>query len=232
MNIFAIVGDLLHLASIFILFVKIFATRSVRGISYKTQLLYAIIFITRYVDLLHFFHDLLFMQEMPSLTQWYLSFMKILYISLSVFLVYIMRFVSPWKQTCDKNVDSFRIEFIVIPSVVMSLIWNEEFTIFEVLYTFSLWLEAFAIVPQLYIIHNQAKISGGFVENLTSHYVFTLGGYRVLYAFNWIYKAFTMMNYWHPIVWLTGVIQTLIYCDFFYYYITCTVKGDPVLLPV
>ena len=29
-----------------------------------------------------------------------------------------------------------------------------------------------------------------------------------------------MRSYWHPIVVVGGVLQTALYCDFFYYYIT------------
>lgn len=52
MNIFRFLGDLSHLASIFILLHKIQTSRSCRGISFKTQALYLAVFLTRYVDLL------------------------------------------------------------------------------------------------------------------------------------------------------------------------------------
>jgi hypothetical protein len=48
MNIFRLLGDLSHLASIFILVHKIQKSRSVRGISFKTQLIYLVVFLTRY----------------------------------------------------------------------------------------------------------------------------------------------------------------------------------------
>ena len=53
MNLFRLLGDLSHLASIFILIHKILTSRSCRGISFKTQLMYTIVFVTRYLDLLH-----------------------------------------------------------------------------------------------------------------------------------------------------------------------------------
>jgi len=55
MNIFRLFGDLSHLAAIAILLLKIWKTRSCAGVSGKTQLLFAVCFITRYIDLfLHF----------------------------------------------------------------------------------------------------------------------------------------------------------------------------------
>lgn len=48
LNIFRLLGDLSHLASIFLLLHKIIKSRSCRGISFKTQLCYLIVFLTRY----------------------------------------------------------------------------------------------------------------------------------------------------------------------------------------
>ena len=56
------------------------------------------------------------------------------------------------------------------------------------------------------------------VENLTSHYVFALGAYRGLYLLNWIYRYFTEDDYVQRIVWVAGLVQTGLYCDFFYHY--------------
>lgn len=52
MNIFRLTGDLLHLSSILILIFTIHSRRSAEGISLLTQSLYALVFLTRYVDLL------------------------------------------------------------------------------------------------------------------------------------------------------------------------------------
>lgn len=51
-NLFRLCGDLSHLASIFILLHKIIKSRSCRGISFKTQLIYLIVFCTRCVPAL------------------------------------------------------------------------------------------------------------------------------------------------------------------------------------
>ncbi|KAL4669306.1 hypothetical protein H8959_007860, partial [Pygathrix nigripes] len=51
MNIFRLTGDLSHLAAIVILLLKIWKTRSCAGISGKSQLLFALVFTTRYLDL-------------------------------------------------------------------------------------------------------------------------------------------------------------------------------------
>lgn len=65
------------------------------------------------------------------------------------------------------------------------------------------------------------------VENITSHYMFCLGSYRALYLVNWIFRYFTETNkYWDPISWTAGLVQTVLYSDFLYYYVKARLKGD------
>lgn len=84
-----------------------------------------------------------------------------------------------------------------------------------------------AILPQLFQLQKT-----GDVETLTSHYVFTLGAYRALYLLNWIYRVFTGDSgsiTW--VVWVTGILQTALYMDFFYYYIKSKYYGVKLQLP-
>ncbi|URE22783.1 ubiquitin carboxyl-terminal hydrolase, partial [Musa troglodytarum] len=82
-----------------------------------------------------------------------------------------------------------------------------------VMWAFSLYLEAVAILPQLVLLQRTKNI-----DNLTGQYVFLLGAYRAFYIFNWIYRYFTEPHYVHWITWISGLVQTLLYADFFYYY--------------
>jgi ER lumen protein retaining receptor len=51
MNIFRLAGDMTHLASCLVLLLKIVTTKSCRGVSLRTQELYLLVFVTRYLDL-------------------------------------------------------------------------------------------------------------------------------------------------------------------------------------
>lgn len=223
MNIFSFTGDLLHLASIFILLIKIYSTKNCRGISLKTQVLYLTVFVCRYLDLFWNFH---------SMYNW---LMKIIFISSSAAIVYLMTVASPYKQTYDKSADNVNVLFIVGPCAVLALLLNDysvQNYIIEYIWCFSILLEAVAIIPQLVVVHNFAKQTNGFVENLTSHYVFTLGGYRAMYLINWIYRVFTEPGYRNWVVWLAGIVQTAIYGDFFYYYFKAQTRGERMSLPI
>merc|ERR1711990_1368670 len=103
--------------------------------------------------------------------------------------------------------------FLIVPSSLLALVVNHEMSLVEVLWTFSIYLEAVAILPQLVLLQRTKNI-----DTLTSNYVFLLGGYRALYLLNWIYRYSTEPGYSQWIVWISGTIQTAIYCDFFYYY--------------
>ncbi|KAL1542986.1 endoplasmic reticulum retention protein, variant 2 [Salvia divinorum] len=173
MNIFRLAGDMTHLASVLVLLLKIHTIKSCAGVSLKTQELYAIVFVTRYLDL---FTD---------------------YISLSY----------------NKDQDTFRHYSLMLPCLFLALIANEKFSFKEVMWAFSLYLEAVAILPQLVLLQRTRNI-----DNLTGQYVFLLGAYRAFYILNWIYRFFTEPHYVHWIIWISGLVQTLLYADFFYYY--------------
>lgn len=143
-----------------------------------------------------------------------------------------MKFKKPICDTYDPTMDSFFVPYLIAPCAILALIINDYFTPQEILWTFSIYLEAVAIVPQLVVIHSLAKQQNGFVESLTSDYVFTLGGYRALYLVNWLYRITTESHYRNWIVWISGLVQTAIYCDFFYYYALARMKGQKMSLPI
>ncbi|OAD55837.1 ER lumen protein retaining receptor, partial [Eufriesea mexicana] len=67
-------------------------------------------------------------------------------------------------------------------------------------------------------------------ESITSHYLFALGTYRGLYLLNWVYRYYAE-RYYDAIVIIAGLVQTILYCDFFYLYITKVLKGKKLQLP-
>ncbi|VDN57487.1 unnamed protein product [Dracunculus medinensis] len=105
-------------------------------------------------------------------------------------------------------------EILIFPSLILALLINHSFTIVEICWTFSIYLESVAIMPQLFMLSRT-----GSAETITAHYLFALGIYRGFYILNWIYRYYTEMFY-DPIAIVAGVIQTVLYADFFYLYFT------------
>jgi len=211
MNIFRLIGDLSHLAAIIILLLKIWKTRSCAGISGRAQILFAFVFLTRYLDLF------------TSFISVYNTTMKVFFLASSIGTVYLMFF--KFKATYDHNHDTFRIEFLVGPCVLLALLLNHELTVMEVLWTLSIHLESVAILPQLFMVSKTGE-----AESITSHYLFALGSYRALYIVNWVYRYYAE-GFYDIIAIVAGCVQTILYCDFFYLYITKVIKGKKLQLP-
>merc|ERR1719253_1298170 len=95
MNIFRLAGDLSHVISILILILRLRVSRSAIGVSVKTQELFLLVFVTRYLDLFTTYYSL------------YNSCMKILYIFTTGAIIYMIRFQEPIRSTYDKAQDTF-----------------------------------------------------------------------------------------------------------------------------
>ncbi|KAJ6593255.1 ER lumen protein retaining receptor-domain-containing protein [Mycena capillaripes] len=211
MNLFRLLGDLSHLGSIIILLHKIQTTRSCRGISFKTQALYAGVFVARYLDLFFRWVSL------------YNFVMKLFFIASSCYILYIMRY--RFRPTHDPSIDTFRIEYLLGPCVVLALIFNYHFNPTEILWSFSIFLESVAILPQLFMLQRTGE-----AETITTHYLAALGIYRALYIPNWIYR-YAADNVVDPIAVTAGIVQTGLYIDFFYVYFTKVLQGQKFELP-
>ena len=132
--------------------------------------------------------------------------MKLIFIGSSSCIIWYMREHKVVSQTYDSAQDTFRVVFLVGPCFVLAVLVNHEFTLTEVLWTFSIYLEAVAILPQLVLLQRTKNI-----DTLTGNYVFLLGGYRAFYLLNWVYRILTESGYRQWIVWVSGTIQTAIY---------------------
>lgn len=127
------------------------------------------VFVTRYLDIFW---------EWVSL---YNFTMKLFFIASSIYILYLMKF--RFRPTQDPSIDTFRVEYLLGPSVVLSLIFNYKFSFTEVMWSFSIFLESVAILPQLFMLQRTGE-----AETITTHYLAALGAYRALYIPNWIYR--------------------------------------------
>lgn len=92
MDIFQLLGDFLHLIAIVMLLLKILANKNVMGVSYKTQEIYLIVFLTRY-------SDMILENHWGSL---YFNAMRFIFIGITAYTIYLMRFKRPHKLVNHK----------------------------------------------------------------------------------------------------------------------------------
>ena len=224
MNLFRLCGDVSHVVSIVVLALRLNATKSAVGISLKTQELYLVVFVARYADLFSHFYS------------YYNTLMKIAFITSTAAIIYTVRFRAPWKHKYDRSHDTFKHWlFAVLPSAVVAVLYTFQVSHhsfrgllgLEILWNFSIILEPLAIVPQLFVLQRFREI-----ENLTAHYVFFLGLYRLMYIFNWIWRSGHEAGYHGSyLAYFCGFVQTLLYGDFFYYFSKAKATGSAVALP-
>ena len=264
MNIFRLAGNLTHVFAVTFLLSNIFHTRSCAKISAKSQILYLLVFITRYLDLFSNFVSV------------YDTAMKIFFIIIGIITVYLICF--RYSNSYERRKDSFWVSFLLVPAAFLACTINYEMSVMEILWTFSIYLESVAIVPQLFMsqklpiqdlfvkkrndnttedcieedfvavgdglgqyipieklnedsdIHKIDNVRKAYLSNKLSlstsmlcHYIFTLGIYRLLFIFNWIYR-YNAEGFYDVIAIVGGCVQTLIYVRFFYFYVETLCK--------
>lgn len=211
-NIFRYTADFSHVLSILVLIYRMIGRKSCAGVSLKTRVIYLIVFLCRYVNSGFFappMYNLIF---------------KTFYICSTSLVIVLM--LTKFRRTYDKRHDSFSMIILVVMCVPLALVSTRNYSVGEVLWTFSLWLESVAIIPQLFLIKRNQR-----VDVVTKDHVFFLGLYRLFYVLNWIRKA-VVKNKTVRVTWVTGILQTIIYFDFLYYYCRAFFRGTEMDLPM
>jgi len=185
----------LHLFGIVALLATLLKNKSCRGISRSTQVLYFCVFTSRYLDLVDHSQNA------------YLVFFKLTYIFTSCLVLVIF-----WKldRTYERQKDTCNLAVIFVPCITAAVLLANEYSVLEMLWSFSQFLEGFAMVPQYVFCYRDrgAKDIGVML------YVMSLGGYRVFYAANWIYKKVQMPQYSDIQSWTGGLIEISFFCDY------------------
>mmetsp|Transcript_20154 Transcript_20154/g.56133 ORF Transcript_20154/g.56133 Transcript_20154/m.56133 type:complete len:245 (-) Transcript_20154:804-1538(-) len=224
MNVYRGLGDLSRMVGTIIFFLMAWKGNT-SAISRKSQELYLMVSITRYLDLFYTFYSM------------YNALMKILYISLGAATVACLYFKEPGCSTYNAAQDSVQHWLhIVVPCIFIAVAYKsqdprgfyplEDTT--ELMWTFSVVLESVAMLPQLLMVRrsyrNDREHHGGARDAI---YVplFLFGIYRFLYVLNWAYRAMTepffafLHSYIRLILTVSAFIQVLMYSEFFYMYV-------------
>ncbi|KUL88465.1 hypothetical protein ZTR_05441 [Talaromyces verruculosus] len=216
LNIFRVLADLAHISSKCILIWAIHRNSSSEGVSLLTQVLYAFVFLTRYLDLFR-------------ATQWtsdhaYNIFFKLFYIFSSIYIIVAMTYVFPRTREREKSwklatwcvlgaLVGAPIALGIYAAASKSSYPYHWFT--ETCWAFSIILESVCVLPQLLLLRQTTVPTV-----IDSYYLVALGSYRALYILNWLYRGFGPEHYWDPIADIFGVVQTLLYLDFAWVYYT------------
>jgi len=192
------IGDISHYTAILTIFLKIISSKSCQGISGKSQILFLFVFITRYLDIFTNFISI------------YNTSIKIFFILstlTNIFLVFVK-----YKGTISSDQDTVKIQFLILGAALLALLINHEFAPLEVFWTFSIYLEAVSIIPQL-SLSSQGKA----VEPVMLLYLSALGCHKLFYIFNWVHRYYNE-GFYDIIAISAGIVQAAIYANFFVLY--------------
>lgn len=209
-------------------------SQSCSGISFKSQALYLLVYITRYLGMMdpRQLHpqartNPATRPDLFSTSSLYNLVFKVLFIGSQGYIIYLM--TQSYKPTNDPNLDTFRVQYLLGGAAVLAIVFPYAYTPWEILWAFSIWLESVAILPQLFMLQRTGE-----AETITTHYLFALGLYRALYIPNWIYRYVSEPHHKvDTIAVLAGILQTVLYSDFFWIYYKLVLKeGKKFKLPV
>ena len=164
MNLFLFFGDFLHLFSFVLIIFKVCFDRNYCLISIEMQMIKTFCFLLRFLDL--FFFRINF----------YNSIMKIIIIILNLI---IMKLLLNQNKKINK-----KILFFIIKISFFFSIFSFNFWWFDLIYSFSLWLESFSILAEIFLLENEKK------DEFIFFYLFVIFFYRIFYFFNWIFDYF------------------------------------------
>ncbi|KAG0638428.1 ER lumen protein retaining receptor-domain-containing protein [Tuber brumale] len=211
MNAYRLTGDLCHLASKAILILTIHLRSSAEGISLLTQMLYALVFLTRYTDIFS-----------PDAST-YVTIFKWTYILTSFYIIYVMLRVFKRSREEEKEwrvaAVVLAISFVLAPVCwgLKEVIWRQTKRgdwVTQIPWTFSIILESLAVLPQISLLRYTAIPTA-----ITSYYLLALGVYRALYIPNWIVRYNDPGdNFFEPWAVIFGVLQTILYIEFAWIY--------------
>lgn len=225
-----VLSSLVQMLSFIVILLKVIGYESCSGLSYNTALCYTIILASRLTSTL-FYHGYLPSDEAGD---WFYQLTEIITLICSIILLIIIK--GKYHDTYDYQHDTLDFKYFVFPSLALASLVHTSLNrnlITDVLWTFSMYLETSAIIPQLVLFHSKK----GQIEKYTSHFV-ALQGLSRLFSLLFWYDTYAELNetqsssyslfqeYCGYMVIASQVIQLIIMCDYYYYYFKSLWKGD------
>jgi len=221
-----------------ILNVKTWKSRRATGVSVKSLQLYCLVFFFRLTSILR--HEGYLPYDKSG--DWLYHFIEVMSLVFCSCALY--GCMVPFKNTYQSDLDRFGERnvppgtgavYLAGPILLLAMIFhpnlNADF-LSDTAWTYAMYLESAALVPQLYMFQKQAS---GVVELLTAHFVAALGFGRLMEFFFWIYSYHELAGSTGKIpgylAILSQFVQLVLMVDFFWYYYIAVKSATPLVLP-
>jgi ER lumen protein retaining receptor len=222
-----------------ILNVKTWKSRRASGVSIKTLQLYCLVFFFRLTSI--FRHEGYLPYDKSG--DWLYHIIELVAFLVTSSALY--GCMVPFKGTYQADLDRFGefnvppgygAVYLAGPALIVAIFihpsLNSDF-LSDVAWTYSMYLESLALIPQLYMFQKQAS---GVVELLTAHFVAALGFGRMMEFCFWMYsyhELATSAGSKLPgyLALMSQVMQLVLLVDFFWYYFQAVKNATPLVLP-
>ena len=222
-----------------ILNLKTFKSQRATGVSIKTLQLYCLVFFFRLTSIIR--HEGYLPYDKSG--DWLYHFIEVM--SLIFTGAALWACMMPYKHTYQVDLDrfgelhvppGFGAVYLAGPILVIAILvhpnLNADF-ISDTAWTYAMYLESAALVPQLFMFQKQAS---GVVELLTAHFVAALGFGRIMEFFFWIYSYHELANSAGSrlpgyLALFAQFVQLVLMLDFFWYYYLAVKNATPLVLP-
>lgn len=232
-------GGMARMFGFGILNVKIFTSKRATGVSIKTLQLYFLVFFFRLTSIMR--HEGYLPYDKSGDWLYHLIEGTSLFFTCAAMWGCMGPFKSTYQGTLDKF-GEFNVPpgvgavYLAVPILILACVvhpnLNSDF-LSDVAWTYAMYLESVALVPQLFMFQKQAS---GVVELLTAHFVAALGFGRLMEFMFWVYS-------YHELATKSGsrlpgylalfsqFMQLVLMLDFFWYYYLAVKNATPLVLP-
>ena len=226
---FLVLSSLVQTCAFVIILLKVADRQNCGGLSANTLICYCILLFARLSS------TLIYPGYLPndSTGSWLYQLSDTISMLICCLLIYLIYF--KYKETSDLMLDNkIPFYYLVIPSYILALIiksnLNNNFFC-DTNWAFSMYLEAFAIFPQILLF----SIKKGQIEKFTSHYVALCGLSRLCSLIFWwdTYDELKVMdsffgNYVGYFIIGAQILQLIIMADYYYLYFKSILKGNEI----
>ena len=217
-----VLSSLIQTFSFLIILLKVIKFKNCNGLSLNTLICYLLVLFGRLSS------NLFYVTYLPNddSGDWFYQLTEIISFTLIIYLIYLIKI--KFNETSDLNLDNIKYYYFTIPCLIIAFFIHPTLNsniLTDTLWTFSIYLQAFSIFPQIQLFINKK----GKIENYTSNYI-SLCGLSTLFSILYWFDCYNYLNSWDIVLFplfsqsvgyfilFFQFLQLFIMIDFYYLY--------------
>ena len=217
-----VLSSLIQTFSFLIILLKVIKFKNCNGLSLNTLICYLLVLFGRLSS------NLFYVTYLPNddSGDWFYQLTEIISFILIIYLIYLIKI--KFNETSDLNLDNIKYYYFTIPCLIIAFFIHPTLNsniLTDTLWTFSIYLQAFSIFPQIQLFINKK----GKIENYTSNYI-ALCGLSTLFSILYWFDCYNYLNSWDIVLFplfsqsvgyfilFFQFLQLFIMIDFYYLY--------------